>query len=337
MKYCYVEYTPHATSRAIIDRANPVLEEYAADGYQVTLRQLFYVFVHNNWIANTIKEYKRFGDIIDNARLGGFIDWDHIVDITRFLRKNGSDSNPKSALQVLGASYVENKWRDQDHHVEVWIEKDALAGVFERVCAAHDVGLFSCRGYTSQSEMYNAAQRLIERQEAGKEIQILHFGDHDPSGLHMTTDIEQRLAMFEVEATIHRIALNKDQIKKLKIPHNPAKSKDPRFANYTKKHGDKSWELDALEPKQLAKLTEDAILTFRNDKKWKAALAAEKINRAMLQEIGKNWDDVRDHLTRKPKREMLRVSLKALLKKLRGGQKRSALAKEIALYLGEYD
>jgi hypothetical protein len=77
-----------------------------------------------------------------------------------------------------------------------WVEKDAAIGVIERVCQENDVPFFSCRGYTSVSEMWAAGQRLRWHIEAGNQVTILHIGDHDPSGLDMSRDIEDRLRTF---------------------------------------------------------------------------------------------------------------------------------------------
>jgi aspartate/tyrosine/aromatic aminotransferase len=41
------------------------------------------------------------------------------------------------------------------------------------------------QGYVSQSEMWGAAERL-KKVSRGKDIVILHLGDHDPSGKDMS-------------------------------------------------------------------------------------------------------------------------------------------------------
>src|SRR5215467_12262940 len=100
-------------------------------------------------------------------------------------------------------SFAVDKWAEQPRRVEVWIEKDTFVGVFEPVCEELDVPLFSCRGYTSQSEVWGAAQRLERYLMAGQEVVILHFGDHDPSRLDMTRDIRERLQLVLLHDWIH--------------------------------------------------------------------------------------------------------------------------------------
>ncbi len=116
--------------------------------------------------------------------------------------------------------------------------------MFEPICEELDVPYFSCRGYTSQSEMWAAAQRLLgyiwakQRQH----VTILHFGDHDPSGIDMTRDIRERLSLFcgGEGFAVRRIALNMDQVRQYDPPPNPAKLTDTRVDAYLRKYGDDS-------------------------------------------------------------------------------------------------
>jgi len=148
-----------------------------------------------------------------------------------------------------------DKWATQPRRIEVWIEKDALVGVIEGVCTELDVPYFSCRGYTSQSEMWVGAQRLAAHWRKAKQNPlILHFGDHDPSGIDMTRDIQARLQEFSFGTAGHplelrRLALNMDQVELYGPPPNPAKLTDSRCEAYMEEHGNESWELDALEPR----------------------------------------------------------------------------------------
>ena len=136
-----------------IDKANVIIAEYAAQGYELTLRQLYYQFVSRDFIANNQREYKNLGDIINDARLAGLIDWEAIVDRTRNLQSLAHWNSPASIIDACASQYRIDKWADQPYRVECWIEKDALIGVIENVCKELDIAYFSCRGYTSQSEM----------------------------------------------------------------------------------------------------------------------------------------------------------------------------------------
>lgn len=246
-------------SLATIAQANTILAEYAGRNMVITLRQLYYQFVARDIIRNKDTEYKRLGSIINDARLAGLIDWDYMQDRTRNLVSRPKWTDPGDIINAAAQSYHRNLWRGQKQRVEVWIEKDALVGVIENVCRVYDVDYFSCRGYTSQSEMWAAAQRLIRYNEMGLGVTILHLGDHDPSGRDMTRDIRDRLGVFGAEVGVQRIALNIDQIRQYNPPPNPAKITDSRATDYIAEFGPESWELDALDPDVLIALIRDNV------------------------------------------------------------------------------
>ena len=201
-----------AHTMEVIGQANDIIAAYQADGYMLTLRQLYYQFVARDLIANTQKSYNRLGTAINDGRLAGLIDWEAIEDRTRNLESLPTWSDPNSIVRACAQSFRADKWARQPVRIEVWIEKEALAGVFERVCEDLEVPFFCCRGYTSQSEMWSASQRLIDYYHSDQEIHLLHFGDHDPSGIDMTRDILDRLELFGCPLTMQRLALNMDQV-----------------------------------------------------------------------------------------------------------------------------
>lgn len=195
-KICYTKRDFSGASLATIERANQILEDYAAQGYDLTLRQLYYQFVSRSIIPNKDAEYKKLGSIVNDARLSGLIDWGHITDRTRNVRQNSHWSSPRDIIKTCSTQYLIDKWAGQANYVEVWVEKDALIGVLEVACAPLDVSYFSCRGYTSQSEMWVAGQRILGEIRKGKKVTIIHLGDHDPSGVDMSRDIRERISGF---------------------------------------------------------------------------------------------------------------------------------------------
>lgn len=284
-KICYVEKNFSEDTLKVIEQANEIIEAYAAQGYDLTLRQLYYQFVSRDLIANTQKEYKRLGSIINDARLAGLIDWEYITDRTRNLHRLAHWSSPGSIIQACAEQYRVDKWATQKVRVEVWIEKEALAGVFQRVCDQLDVPFFSCRGYTSQSEMWAAGQRLKGIKRGGQKPIILHFGDHDPSGIDMTRDIRDRLKLFMGGLSLERLALNMDQVEEYEPPPNPTKITDSRAEGYIAEYGNESWELDALEPDVLASLVRDFVLSVRDKAAWEEAEDREQAGRERLAEL----------------------------------------------------
>lgn len=290
-KIKYVEKRFGAKALGTIKQANAIIVEYQTQGFDLTLRQLYYQFVSRDLIANTQREYKNLGSIVNDARLAGLIDWRAIIDRTRNLQGVNHWESPSEILRDCIDRYQTDKWADSETRVEVWVEKDALIGIVENVCRPNDVDYFSCRGYVSQSELWGAARRAIKYNDADQKVVILHLGDHDPSGKDMTRDIEDRFEMFGVERfEVKRIALNIDQVQKYKPPPNPAKTTDSRAKNYIAEFGTKSWELDALEPKVLSKLIEKEILKYRSDVSWEMAINRQEDGQAQILKAAEKLD-----------------------------------------------
>lgn len=296
MKSWYRDKNFTAASMSVINKANEIIEEYVAQGFVLTLRQIYYQFVARDLLPNVPQSYKRLGGIVSDGRLAGLIDWEHIEDRTRAVKRNSHWSNPESIIDGCAYSYGIEKWKGQEHWVEVWIEKDALVGVIEDICSELDCAYFSCRGYSSQSAMHKAANRLLYRESKGHKTVILHLGDHDPSGIDMTRDIIDRLEMFGSGVEVKRIALNMEQIEEYNPPPNPAKITDSRAEQYIAEHGDDSWELDSLEPSMMVDLVRDQILLLRDEEQWQKMLDKENKEKMLLQSVSDRWADVVEHL-----------------------------------------
>ena len=290
-KIAYIDWIFHDKTLAIIHAANSIIQEYLEAGFKLTLRQLYYQFVARGLIPNTIREYGKLGVAINNGRLAGLIDWNAIEDRTRNLASLSHWEDPSDIVHAAAESFRIDKWADQEYRPEIWIEKEALAGIVEGVCHELDVPFFCCRGYVSQSEMWGASQRLYRYHRQNQKPVIIHLGDHDPSGIDMTRDIIDRMDVFRCSIVeVDRIALNMDQVKQYQPPPNPAKVTDTRFHAYMKRFGKDSWELDALKPQILAALIKQTVLDLRDDDKWDAQVEQENQYREKLSDAAYNYD-----------------------------------------------
>ena len=291
-KIAYIEKKFQRSSMEVIDWANEIVEEYRAQGFVLTLRQLYYQYVSRGLMPNTDPAYERLGRIINKARLAGYIDWEAIEDRTRTRRTNPHWVEPSDILHGCARQFAVDKWEGQPKRPEVFIEKAALAGVISGICQEMDVGYLACIGYVSQSEMWRQAQRMKEYAEADIEPIVLHLGDHDPSGIDMTRDIQERLGLLSGgwihRSDIRRIALNMDQIEEYNPPPNPAKVSDSRFESYLREYGAESWELDALEPQVIVDLIRQNVLNLRDDGLWWKRVALEEEGRQHLREIAES-------------------------------------------------
>lgn len=293
MKYRYQAKRFNRDSLEVIHWANSIITEYAEAGYRLTLRQLYYQFVSRDLLPNTQQSYKRLGGIISDGRLAGLIDWEAIEDRTRNLSTNSHWEDPSSIVSACAEQFQLNKWEGQPNRVEVWVEKEALAGVLSVACSELDVPFFACKGYTSQSEMYRAGRRLAGYRASGAKPVVIHLGDHDPSGIDMTRDVRERLELLsEGPVKVVRIALNLDQVQQYNPPPNPAKLTDTRAGDYVAKFGRQSWELDALPPRVLVELVSSTVLNYRREDLWLYHVQQENEHRRQLQAVSDNWDKV---------------------------------------------
>ncbi|MEU6610109.1 hypothetical protein ABZ922_34550 [Streptomyces shenzhenensis] len=291
-RIAYVEKRFSKASLDLIVTAGQICSEYAPQGFDLTLWQLYYQFVARGYTANKQTEYKRLGAIVNDARLAGLLDRDYIVDHIWNLRGIAHWDGPEPVIQSAAYGHRTERWADQSHRVEAWIEKDALVGVISGVCERNDVNCFSCRGYTSQSELWGAAQRMIRYERAGQKPVIIHLGDHDPSGVDMTRDIEDRMALFGADVTVQHIALNMDQVQEYNPPPNPAELTDSRAGGYIREHGRSSWELNALDPTMLDQLIEDEIWAWRDADLRDQETRVMERERTLLRGVADRRDEV---------------------------------------------
>lgn len=244
---------------------NGILAEY--DGQALSVRQVYYRVVGTG-AENTKKAYKNFVSLLSDARLAGLVDWNAIDD------RVGVASMPSEIDDVNAVidSFVEHfrfpRWFGQPYRVDVAVEKDALSGVLQPVCDRWHVPLVVNKGYSSLSAMKTWANRLIlDGNDGENPTVVLYLGDHDPSGIDMVRDVGARLQLFGVRnLEVRKIALSIAQVRKYNLPPNPLKTKegsselsDSRAAGYVEEHGNESWELDAMPPKDLVKLVDKAI------------------------------------------------------------------------------
>jgi hypothetical protein len=325
-----------------VEQVIDIAHQYLADGYTMTLRQLYYQVVAHDlfpddrcwrrldsgrWVRdpdgtkNAEPNYKWLGDFVTRARMAGMLDWDAVEDRTRAVWQPPAWDGPRELLDACASQYNEDVWDSQPRRVEVWIEKEALAGVVVRPSERAGVPYFCCRGYVSKSEMRVAALRLLGHLFHGQAVTVLHLGDHDPSGVDMTRDIRDQLTEFitfdwarargpvpdpsaeEVwdsiaETTgvdpgqalvVERIALNMDQIRRYQPPPNPAKIGDSRSGKYIEQFGEQSWELDSLPPNLMEELI-TAEVERRCNLAWLRQRRAEvEGQRTRLREIAATW------------------------------------------------
>ncbi len=242
-------------------------------GYRLTVRQLYYQLVARGIIENTERSYKKTTVLVNDAKLAGMLDWDAIEDRTREFITRPHWASGSELLESAGNQFHMDMWRGQEERVFVIVEKEALVGVLQSTCHEFDVPLLAARGYPSGTVLREFCQTDIRRAfQAQQHPVVIHLGDHDPSGIDMTRDLEERINLFNThyraDMELRRIALTWEQIQEQSPPPNPAKTTDSRFSSYAALYGHESWELDALSPKFLNALVTDEIQKSVNQELW---------------------------------------------------------------------
>lgn len=307
-KIRYARQSFNDAASQVIAQAERFCQQYADEGYELSLRQLYYRFIATDAFPdsridpvlgtkNTERNYKWLGDLVSKARVAGLIDWDHIQDRGReTVGGDGGWRSPESAMRSITRAYGITHWDGQPEYVEVWVEKDALSQVIQQVAGRWDVSSFACKGSPSTSAMHEAALRLRREEQEGRKTTVIYLGDHDPTGLDISRDIQDRLALFRSTAEVDRIALNWDQITD-DLPPSPVKVTDSRANGYIERFDtNQCWELDALEPQALDALIEAAILPHLDMGLRQERLDREERERAILTAIQDNFELVTGYL-----------------------------------------
>lgn len=268
---------------AMIETINGVLKDYAEQGYRLTLRQLYYQLVASDIIENKIQEYSKLSQTLVIARMNGLTDWNMIEDRIRKPHLLYWVRDIEDAVNDTISNYRLDRQKNQPNKIEIWTEKDAVSNILKRVTTKYHIRLMVNRGYSSCSAMYEAFNRMTGTDEAKI---ILYVGDYDPSGLDMLRDIDERLEEFGLSNfRIVSVALTKEQIKQYNPPPNPAKITDPRAKWYISRHGEKSWELDALRPDILEEIVNNAVIEYLDIPTYTRMLEKEAQDKAKLKDM----------------------------------------------------
>lgn len=291
MKIAYVhEKNMRYETKTLLDKIVSIVEEYEAQGYRMTLRQLYYQLVSRDIIPNKTAEYAKLSRILTDARMTGLVDWDFIEDRVRTIKMANEFTDLSDLVDNAIRAYRRERWSDQEYYIEVIVEKNALIGVLEPVTRKYHVSIFPNVGYGSTTVIHELALRFKEKESDGKKCVLLYFGDHDPSGEDMVRDISDRLDTFGATVDIVKVGLTMEQIRQYNPPPNPAKMTDPRAGNYVAEHGTSSWELDALPPNVLVQLLSSAIEEKLDMSKYKAMIELEDEEKEKLRELVGNMD-----------------------------------------------
>jgi hypothetical protein len=264
-----------------------ILDIVNAEAGPITIRHLFYRLVGLAIIEKTERVYKTLCRHVAHWRKKGEIPWESFSDSTRWHIAEPTFDSPEDAWSRTCASYRRDLWATQPWYPEVWVEKDAIAGVIVDLTSSLGVPLFVCRGFASLSSMFSASNTFKAVQAKGKSVVIFHLGDYDPSGHAAADAIERSLEEdFDCEVNFERIAILREHITLFNLPTRPVKPGDSRSRNW----GDSGCvELDSMRPADLREIVEVEITSRINKRAWVALQRTERIERETMEraDIGK--------------------------------------------------
>lgn len=271
-------------TKAAISQLKDALYEVIEQYRPMTVRQVYYQAVTRALIDKTETAYKNVVcRLLADMRRDEHLPYDWIADNTRWMRKPNTYSGLAAMLDNAQQTYRRAIWDEQDCYVEVWLEKEALAGVLLDVTAEWDVPLMVTRGYPSLSFIHSAAE-VIRNQD--KPVYLYYFGDHDPSGVDIPRTVEEGIRELAPDVDLHfeRVAVTVEQIDEYQLPTRPTKKTDSRSKSFE----GESVEVDAIEPDQLRELCEQIIVQHVDQnvlKRMKTVEEAERDTLALLPSI----------------------------------------------------
>lgn len=243
----------------------------------MSVRQVFYQASVRGWVEKTEAGYSKVQNDLVLLRRSGRLPYDAIADNTRWQRKPRTYLDPEHALKETARLYRRSLWAEANAYCEVWLEKDALAGVVLPITALYDVPLMVSRGYASLSFLSGAADYIADLDVP---VFLYHLGDLDPSGVDAGNKIEATLKELAPNAdiTFERIGVLSEQVEAMGLPTRPTKTTDSRAKHFK---GD-SVELDAIDPDTLRSLVEGAINRHLPEDQLRVLRAVEDEERRLI-------------------------------------------------------
>lgn len=291
----------YAKNTALLNEAIEVLKAE----HPCTLRQLYYRLMSRGALRNAQSEYSRLGTLATRAREAGLINRRWIVDHVRSTLKPSSWTALVDFADTVRDAYRKDYWASLDHHVAVFVEKDAVAGTIQPVTAANDVALHVCRGYASVSFVGEIAD---EWRQIQKPIYANYLGDFDPSGFDIERDLQEKIARYSGRIVIRvpadydwsddtynvkgskliiwqRLGVRPTDFDEFDLLRLPIKASDTRAKKFIEEHGDAGCEIDAIPPSELRRRVEEAIDLHIDVDRWNALIQTEEAERATMRTV----------------------------------------------------
>jgi hypothetical protein len=256
----------------------------------VTVRQAFYLTASRGDVSKDDGGYRRVQSQMLAMRRERVIPYDWVADNTRWRIKPDTDTDLGSYLRRSARFYRQDLWIRSETYLEIWCEKDSIAGVISPITDEYDVPLYVARGYSSETFAYAAAEHMRQSEKAA--CHVCYCGDFDPSGWDASRDLERRLKGFYPPAIFERLAVQPEHLDEHGLITRPTKISDTRTKRFFEQFGDgqESCELEALNPDTLRGFIRDAIEQHVDLGELEALRREESVARAALEQIAATYE-----------------------------------------------
>jgi len=252
----------------------------------MTVRQVFYRLVVKGLVEKTEADYENTViRLLTDMRMDDSIPFRWIIDDSRPRSETRTYNSIADAARDTAEFYRRSALREAADYIEIWCEKQALAGIIESAADDFDVPVIVSRGMPSLTQLYGSACEIDRADSAGKQTYIYQFGDHDPSGVLIPQIIKRRLnelchKLGCSPPIFQRVALTEEQIEEFDLPTRPTKRKGNPHANTFE--GD-SVELDALPSAELRRMVRGCIVRHISQRQLNVLRVAEDDERRLLE------------------------------------------------------
>ncbi len=251
-----------------------------------TVRGIYYRAVAAGYVPKTDTAYRLIQGQLLAMRRNGSLPWYWITDSSRMVRRRNRFKSMAEYAKWVQGNYRVDYWANSAINVELWCEKDALAGVLIPVVVDEfGLELHISKGQSSASYVYEAARAIADD---GRPTVIYILSDFDPGGFRIAGKVDSEMRDHlghDYDLTVRRIAVTPEQIRDWRLPTREVKKSDKQAPAFIEQYGDISCELDAIAPNTLRQLVRDHLEQHMEPTRLRALKLAEEEERKGLEQL----------------------------------------------------
>lgn len=227
----------------------------------------------------SIGNYDKIQRRVLALRREGRMPYRWITDGSRTVYTSLRFDDPDDFAGHAAAIYKKDYWTDSPVAVEVWVEKDAMAGKLTPVVRDEfGLGLYVSRGFSSETYLQEAASQI---RSDGRPTYIYLLADFDASGVGIAETVERELTKMAspVEVNVEKLAATRRQIREYGLITQPVTMSDSRARKFIERYGNETVELDAIPASEVRRMVREAIERHMDPRRLEIQRIAEREER----------------------------------------------------------